>query len=88
MRPVPPPFLWLLAPLPPLQPSLDLWVPRMARTSPPMVTQPLDQFPQALDPADMDMDLDMDLVMVQVLAMVLVIALDLDPVQAVCMDPI
>lgn len=86
MRPVPPPFLWLLAQSPHLQPSPDLWVPRMARTSPPMVTQPLDQFPQALDPADMD--LDMDLVMVQVLAMVLVIALDLDPVLAVCMDPI
>jgi len=82
MRPVPPPFLLLLAPLPHLQPSLDLWVPHMARASPPMVTQPLDQCPQALDPADMD------LVMVLVLAMVLGMVLDLDPVLAVCMDPI
>merc|ERR1719420_1593782 len=66
MRLVPPPFLWLLAPLPHLQPSLDLWVPHMDRTSPPLV-----QFPQALDPADMDLDMDlhMDLVMVLVLAL-------------------
>ena len=86
MRPVPPPSLWLLAPLPRLQPSLDLWVPHMARTSPPMVTQPLDQFPLALEPVDMD--LDMDLVMDLLLVLVLVMVLDLDPVLAVCMDPI
>lgn len=86
MRPVPLPFLLLWVPLPRLQPSLDLLVPHMARTSPPMVTQPLDQSPQALDPVAMD--LAMDLVMVLVLAIVLVMVLDLDPVLAVCMVPI
>merc|ERR1712170_341228 len=49
MRPVLPPCLWLLVPLPHLLPSLHLWVPLMVRTSPPMVTQPLDPSQLALD---------------------------------------
>merc|ERR1711976_27864 len=59
MRPVPPPCLWLLVPLPHLLPSLPLWVPLMVRASLPMVTPPLDPSHLALDPADMDLDLDL-----------------------------
>jgi hypothetical protein len=54
MRPVPLLCLWLLPPLPPLQPSLPLWVPPMVSTPPHMDTQHL-----ALDQADMD-QVDMD----------------------------
>jgi len=59
MRPVLPPCLWLLVPLPHLLPSLHLWVPLMVRTSPPMVTPPLDPSHLALDPMDMDLVLDL-----------------------------